>query len=613
VKTNLFSRFRNLFRRAEQEYDYDEYYEEYPDIAIEEPVANEQSVDNVENGVSGGGPAGRSLRLPHGAQAPGAEPQEQGVHVSLAPIVAGMPLELQSRILDDLGDLSVFLPLDKILPQLSKGAVSVSFGELRKAAPQAFSGDRDQDAVEINVPLSAILPHISPDMLARKHGPLQMDIPEDIVSPFEGKGSGLAIAANQARPADSPSPQPRSAPVPAPQVSKPRPASPVTQPPLPTPTRPITMPRPVASPRPTPSLPRPVAGNGTSRLVATPQAPTVPPPAPAPARTAKGTQILPKPDLVAKPQAAKSVLPTVPTQTAASPVPGAPASSPEPAAGHPPLVVTLSAVADVWPDPLKQEILQLNLAEAKLAVPYDVVEGSLKRGRLSFPWAKVRSWIKPAPQIAASVHDPTELELPLRVIAPLFVARRKEQLDKPAKVAVDKDIPNLFFGLPQPDTTGVAVDHSVNKPVDTNYYIWDDDSDTVPDDASAHVPTAATEFVTRYATPNEVVSRAQALEGVEGALVALPDGLMVASQLPPGVNGDTLAAFLPQLFGKVTQCTQELRMGELNNLKFTVGNVPWKIFRVNALYFAAFGAKGGAMPTAMLAALAAELDHKAKV
>jgi predicted regulator of Ras-like GTPase activity (Roadblock/LC7/MglB family) len=206
-----------------------------------------------------------------------------------------------------------------------------------------------------------------------------------------------------------------------------------------------------------------------------------------------------------------------------------------------------------------------------------------------------------------------ELELPLRVVAPLFVARKKEQPDRTAKVAVDKDIPNLFFGLPQPDTTGVAVDHSVNKPLDTNYYVWDEDSDTVPEGSEVHIPTAKTEFVTRYATPNEVVSRAQALDGVEGALVALPDGLMVASQLPSGVNGDTLAAFLPQLFGKVTQCTQELRMGEVNNLNFTVGNVPWKIFRVNALYFAAFGAKGTSMPTARLAALAAELDHKAKV
>jgi predicted regulator of Ras-like GTPase activity (Roadblock/LC7/MglB family) len=116
--------------------------------------------------------------------------------------------------------------------------------------------------------------------------------------------------------------------------------------------------------------------------------------------------------------------------------------------------------------------------------------------------------------------------------------------------------------------------------------------------------------VSKYATPNEVVSRAAGMDGVAGALIALPDGLMVASQLPSDVNGETLAAFLPQIFGKVSQCTKELRMGDLNNLNFTVGNVPWKIFRVNAIFFAAFGRSGEPLPTGQLAALAAELDHK---
>ena len=92
----------------------------------------------------------------------------------------------------------------------------------------------------------------------------------------------------------------------------------------------------------------------------------------------------------------------------------------------------------------------------------------------------------------------------------------------------------------------------------------------------------------------------------------LLDGLMVASRLSPDLNGDTLAAFLPQIFSKISQCTKELRMGELNNVNFTVGNVPWKIFRVNAIFFAAFGRAGEPLPTAQLAALASELDHRPK-
>jgi predicted regulator of Ras-like GTPase activity (Roadblock/LC7/MglB family) len=153
----------------------------------------------------------------------------------------------------------------------------------------------------------------------------------------------------------------------------------------------------------------------------------------------------------------------------------------------------------------------------------------------------------------------------------------------------------------------------VTKSKDTNYFAWDDASQSVQTPQQNEVKRSpGTKFITRYATPNEVVSRAAGLEGVAGSLIALPDGLMVASQLSPDLNGDTLAAFLPQIFAKVNQCTKELRMGELNNLNFTVGNVPWKIFRVNAIFFAAFGRAGEPLPTGQLAALAAELDHKGK-
>jgi predicted regulator of Ras-like GTPase activity (Roadblock/LC7/MglB family) len=191
----------------------------------------------------------------------------------------------------------------------------------------------------------------------------------------------------------------------------------------------------------------------------------------------------------------------------------------------------------------------------------------------------------------------------------LFLARQKAAAAEKQKVNIDTEIPNLFFGFPQNEAAAAAV----TKPVDTNYYEWDANSDTANVAAEdVKRPSIETRFINRCATPNEVVSRAAALDGVAGALIALPDGLMVASQISPDLNGETLAAFLPLIFSKVTACTKELRMGELNNLNFTVGNVPWKIFRVNAIFFAAFGRAGAGLPTAQLSALAAELDHKPK-
>jgi len=112
--------------------------------------------------------------------------------------------------------------------------------------------------------------------------------------------------------------------------------------------------------------------------------------------------------------------------------------------------------------------------------------------------------------------------------------------------------------------------------------------------------------------PKDVVAHALALPGVAGAVVALADGLRVAGQVPAEFNADTVAAFLPQIYERVNQCTRELRMGALNNVSFTVGSVPWKIFRVNSIYFATFGRADEVFPKAELAQLAAGLNRKSK-
>ena len=149
------------------------------------------------------------------------------------------------------------------------------------------------------------------------------------------------------------------------------------------------------------------------------------------------------------------------------------------------------------------------------------------------------------------------------------------------------------------------------SPQETNYFVREQPGARVSGRAAPRRgENPQTDFLNRQAHPKEVVVRAAALPGVAGSVVAMQDGLRVASQVPADLNADTLAAFLPQIFERVNQSTRELRMGPLNNVNFTVGNVPWKIFRVNAVYFAAFGRAGEPLPSAQLAQLAAELDRK---
>jgi predicted regulator of Ras-like GTPase activity (Roadblock/LC7/MglB family) len=283
-----------------------------------------------------------------------------------------------------------------------------------------------------------------------------------------------------------------------------------------------------------------------------------------------------------------------------------------------------------------------------------VVEAAIKQGKVSFTWQAMRSWFRPPlPPEAASAHDGTTLDLPLKVVIPLFLAELKSP--KPQKKFVlEDDEPDVFSAARPPETasapTATAAPAATPKPApaahsappapvftvrtppptpapaaapssvasktpDTNYFAWTDSSEEFPEDTAIFVKKGAspgTAFLNRYATPNQIVEKAAALEGVDGTLIALPDGLLVASRIPPTMNADTIAAFLPQIFGRVSQCTRELRLGDLNNLNFTVGNIPWKIFKVGSIYFAAFGRPGEPLPSAKLAVIAAELDRKAK-
>jgi len=560
----------------------------------------------------------------------------KGVELPLQKVLECLPLELQPRVTQpDVGDLTISVPLEKVLAQLSRGVVKISFGELRQAAPDAFTLENDRDRVLVPLPLGEILARLNPALITRRRVQKQVEVPEEISSPFDATSTSTIFSVGPGKPAAESAPttparhnsvMPPAAPVPPSPVVPIAPVAPAMQP---APVAPLSYRGTVAPGQaPTPSIPIAPAPPAPVRVNTTPFTPAAPPSpataaAPGPIPFAR-TPLQPNSAPVAP--AAHTAPAPIPmptrdsngktghTQALHAQVPVSPTGQPtKPGPTGEPLLVSLAALAEAWPESVRKEIVDLNLVDAKVALPVTSIEQALKQGRIAFSWKTVRSWIKPAVLPGPSAHDGTVLELPLKVVAPLFLARQKESGKSQQKVAVDEEIPNLFFGFPQPESApgGAA---ATARPSDTNYYVWDESADTVRVHESElkRGPTPGTKFVAKYATPNEVVSRAAGLDGVAGALIALPDGLMVANRLPPELNADTLAAFLPQIFGKVSQCTKELRMGELNNLNFTVGNVPWKIFRVNAIFFAAFGRAGEPLPTAQLAALAGELDHKPK-
>jgi len=496
------------------------------------------------------------------------------IHLPLQPVLANLPMDLRARVVQSPSAAAALtVSLETVLTQLAYGAVKITFGELRQAAPELFTRAMDFDQKEIALPLNEILSRINPSLLTRRGTQKRVQVSEEINSPFGQQGQGITISKNAkpaapaaparaATPAAAPSPAPAATPAFTPRWSKPA------------------------------GTPAPANGNAP-----------VAPPAPAPS------------------------IKFSPTPPSSAPLP-VNSIGDAPAVEQPSILAPLSALSVSWPDALKLEIVQQNLSDAQAALPVPLIEPALKRGRVTFPWRSIRSWIKPTPP-PVSIHDAVELELPLNIIAPMFFTKQKATTAQ-RKVSVNEEIPNLFFGFPQP---GVAPVETVTPPTPVAVPVPPPPKRTA---VGAALPSVDTNFFTRHAmppagvsdtefqrkggmdsigepaTPQEIVGRAISLPGVAGVVIALPDGLKVASHVPAELNADTLAAFLPQLFGRVSQCSAQLRMGDLNNLNFTVGNVPWKIFRVNAVYFAAFGRAGETLPTAHLASLATELDHKRK-
>jgi predicted regulator of Ras-like GTPase activity (Roadblock/LC7/MglB family) len=325
---------------------------------------------------------------------------------------------------------------------------------------------------------------------------------------------------------------------------------------------------------------------------------SAPVPAPAPLRMT--------PPVVASAPIAFTPPPAQPVRPVSAPA----ASRPEPA--QPTIFASLWDLAEHWPEELKNEISNSALANVSVPLAGSLVEAGLKRGRVTMAWKQLRTLAKPSSP--TSPNDNVELDLPLKVIAPMFFAAQKNLHGSRVKAAVSAEIPNLFFGFPQaaPEPPAVAPKPAEKKSGDSNFYVWGDNGEApkAEENIFAPPPVPQTDFTHRFASPKDVVARAAALPGVVGAVVTLPDGLRVAGEVPAEFNADTLAAFIPQIFERMNQSAKELRMGALNNVGFTVGNVPWRIFRVNAVYFAAFGRAGEALPAAQLATLSGELNRK---
>jgi predicted regulator of Ras-like GTPase activity (Roadblock/LC7/MglB family) len=464
------------------------------------------------------------------SQAPAPRFTGETISLPLNEILSGLPEGLTELILKRPGGTFSF-SADIAWEQLRTGAVRIPLAQLRQGSPRGtFADEASHDDSLIDLPLQLIVAAIGPGALARRPDQKRVEVPDEVkgvfgpkrrVAPRLGSAAGAAAAQVAAKPASSAGKPavPAAAPISAPL--EPKPAAPAAFPP--------------AAPKPTTSIA---------------------------ARSAAAKPASPLPFATARP----------------APPQAAPAAAPAPAGET--VVTTIEALSGAWPAVVREEIQQFRLGSAAVLIPLSRLEAGMKAGRVVFSWAEMCGWLSvPLPP---PPNGQCPVELPLKVLAPLFLAKRRAAAPRQV-VTVGEDVPNLF------GRTG--------RPV------------APPPPAPAAAPSAVGEITPqpREWAPKEIIQRILALPGVGGGVLASADGLLVAGRMPAPLNAETLAAFLPQIFARLGSFAQEAQLGALRALTLAAGPAPCAIFKAGTLYLAVLGRPGQALPEAALQQIAGEL------
>ncbi|HYE31453.1 MAG TPA: roadblock/LC7 domain-containing protein [Methylomirabilota bacterium] len=473
------------------------------------------------------------------------------ISVDAAAVAAAAPAELKAAIPDS-GTLQI--PIAAIKPQLAQGQVQVSLGDLVEWGAN-INAAHPQLSTKISLPLGLILPKLPKEALQRNAAAKRIEVPEEVQGLFTSKAQITQ--------------EPPSAPAPTPVATTP---IAFTPPPAPSSEKP-----------PTPPTPPPGA-------FIKPPAPVTPAPAPAKLPGSTGVGVLP----ASAPKPAQPLPSAAPAALAPEPKTAA-ASLParEPATRSDCIRVDVSKVWDDWGEDVQRVFI--TFPEAALEIPMPQLTEALRQGRAMFTWGEIQPWIQPnIGSAAASVFDDTPLMLPLPVLAPLFVRNLPKTTRR--TVAIPDSIPDLFKSA----TSSPAEEAAVAQPL-----------------ATPAAPAPTSELGKLFGTPEkvewtpqEIVKATAALAGVQGALIATADGLVVSSQLPPELRAEAVAAFVPSLLTRAQQMAKELSIRDAAEVTITLAQTIIYAAPAGAQTLVAFGKRGLPFPVDSLNVIARELARK---
>jgi predicted regulator of Ras-like GTPase activity (Roadblock/LC7/MglB family) len=507
---------------------------------------------------------------------PIALPRVEIASLSLLAIIERFPPDLKKLVVTiPEPDAMVALPVPSIVKQLPSGSIKMSLASIyRQAPPGTFSTARVEEKRMVEVPLGEIFKRVRPDLLKRRGDQRQHQLAQEGIDVFGDKENPYAVAPTSVKPM-----------VPEPM---------------------IVAPPPVVSPA---LDPAPEQSALTPSLEMTAGAPVVTPEA---APSSSGESTLPLVD-------------------------------------EPPLLIPLEDVSADWPDEVRAELGTID--GAHVALPVSEVGAGLAKGKVSFTWGQLRGWITPARSTGSVTPAETTLQLPLRVLAPAFLKAVKQGRERKS-LAIDESIPALFAGGA---ATKAPLEPEVSTPITSPAEPEPSPKFVLAESGTVRVPVAKVETpeaVNRPApptaeplavacapsqgpastqenvpkslgevfgqpertswTPGEIVQNAVKLPQVAGAIVALQEGLVVTHKLPEGMKGEVVAAFLPQIFGRLNQYSNEMRLGEIDDVLLSSQGAYFQAFRAGQVFFAVLGKQGQALPWHALRLMADDLLQQTK-
>lgn len=528
-----------------------------------------------------------------------APPDGQAVQIPLKSIAEVFPPQLASYARSaPKGNFA--LSLSHALSGLARGSVTVPFGHLRQAAPNAFGDDGVHDATEVSIPIQEIVPRLPKGAFARNPAQKPFQTPK-IGDLFGSRGEALKPVDHEFRAPEAP-------------TSRITPAAPAPTPVAPAitkaPVAPVVSPSPMPEPKPAEEAtvfeaPKLVPQEKISIALPTlePQKPIAPanlpqPPAPKPAAPVSAPF--------------------------ASATPTAPAAPKISTAGQN-LSVPFASVSTAWPPGIRQE-LAVSQAQT-INIPLDRIESALKTGKVVFRYAEIRAWAVPAVSTPSQM-DEVELDLPLNVVAPLFMAKAKPAA--PRSTVSLENIPDVFAGTKPTAPAAEPAPVKMVAPAAPIAAPTPIPAPPAPKPAAATMPQtppaptapsgprpAPNVLGTIFGEPNrsdwppaEIVKKTAAFRGVSGAVIGSHDGLLIAAQVGEGLNGDAIAGLLAQVCQKLNQQATELKLNPVTELNVVFGDSTWRIFRLKENYFIVIGKPKEELPAAQLRMIANELGKR---